>query len=475
MTEKRTQVAVIGAGPGGYAAAFLAADLGMGVTLIDPAANPGGVCLYRGCIPSKALLHVAALINEAKAARAWGIEFDTPRIDLETLRAWKESVVAQLTNGLGQLVQKRNITYRQGTAAFKEPHTLAITDANGEQATVAFDQAVIATGSEPIPLPFLPADDDRIWTSRQALELKQIPGRLLVVGGGYIGLELGSLYAALGSAVTVVEMTPTLLPGVDRDLVRFLQKRLTIRFKDIFLRTKVVRVTSDDDSLRVTFENQDNEPHEEVFDCLLAAVGRRPRARGLGLENTSVQTDDRGFIKINEQRRTAEAHIFAVGDVAGQPMLAHKASHEARVAVEVMAGHKVVYQPAAIPAVVFCDPEIAWAGLSESEAKDKGIEHAVARFPWAASGRAATLGRDDGLTKLVIDPRNERILGVGLVGSGAGEMIAEAVMAIEMAANVTDLGLAVHPHPTLSETIMEAAHSFHGTATHYYRPVRGKK
>jgi dihydrolipoamide dehydrogenase len=475
MTEKRMHVAVIGAGPGGYAAAFLAADLGMQVTLIDPAANPGGVCLYRGCIPSKALLHVAALINEAKAARAWGIAFDPPRIDLEALRTWKEGVVSRLTNGLGQLVQKRTIAYRQGTAAFKDPHTLVVTNVDGEQATLAFDQAVIATGSEPIPLAFLPANDDRIWTSRQALELKQIPGRLLVVGGGYIGLELGSVYAALGSAVTVVEMTPTLLPGVDRDLVRFLQKGLNSRFENIFLQTKIARVTSDDGGLRVTFENQDNGTREDVFDCLLAAVGRRPRTTGLGLENTAVQINDHGFIEINEQRRTAEPHIFAIGDVAGQPMLAHKASHEARVAVEVMAGHKVVYQPAAIPAVVFCDPEIAWAGLSESEAKEKGIEHAVARFPWAASGRAATLGRDDGLTKLVIDPTNERILGVGLVGPGAGELIAEAVMAIEMAANVTDLGLAVHPHPTLSETLMEAAHSFHGTATHYYRPVRGKK
>jgi len=475
MTDKSTQLAVIGAGPGGYAAAFMAADLGLQVTLIDPAENPGGVCLYCGCIPSKALLHAAGLIDEAREADAWGLTFSGLKIQHVRLRQWKNEVVAGLTGGLGQLVKRRNITHLRATARFRDSRSLVVLESDGNQSTLAFENAIIATGSYAGSVPGLDVDSDWLLDSTRALELKKIPKRFLVIGGGYIGLELGTVYASLGAKVTVVEMTSGLLPGVDRDLVRFLQKRLTEKFDSILLQTTVKEIKAQKNGLRVTLDGPDVDRKTRIFSSVLVAVGRRPNTTDLGLENTRISIDQRGFIEVDQQRRTREPHILAIGDVAGEPMLAHKASHEGRVAAEVVAGRPVAYEPAAIPAVVFTDPEIAWVGLTENEAKEKNIRHAVTRFPWAASGRAATLGRNDGLTKLVVDPDTERVLGMGLTGPGAGEMIAEGVLAIEMGANVTDLSLTIHPHPTLSETVMEAAELFHGTATHYYRPKRGAK
>ncbi len=470
----KTHLAVIGGGPGGYAAAFMAADLGMSVTLVDPEINPGGACLYRGCIPSKALLHVARLISEARAAAAWGIHFSEPEIDVTQLRAWKQKVVDQLTGGLGQLVKRRRITHLRGRAVFKDARTLTVTDDQGQQSTLGFEYAIIASGSAPVLIPAFDPASEHIWTSKQALEMTEVPQRLLVIGGGYIGLELGTVYAALGSRVTVAEMTASLLPGVDRDLVRFLKKALSPLFEDILLQTVAEAPEVEKNGIKVSFRNDKDEVFARSFNKVLVAVGRKPVPGGLGLETIGVRVDGHGYIPVDQQRRTNVAHIFAIGDVAGQPMLAHKASHEGRIAVEVISGKNVGYEPAAVPAVVFTDPEIAWAGLSETEAREQGLDCQVTRFPWAASGRSVTLGRGEGMTKLVIETGSERILGVGIVGPGAGELIAEAVVAIEMAATVTDLSLCVHPHPTLSETIKEAAEIYHGSATHVFRPKREK-
>jgi dihydrolipoamide dehydrogenase len=475
MADRSTSLAIIGGGPGGYAAAFMAADLGLQATLIDPELNPGGACLYRGCIPSKALLHVARLLGEARAAWEWGVHFAEPKIEIDQLRGWKQKVVNQLTGGLGRLVKERKIAHVQGTAVFEGDRILKVTDVQGVESTLGFEQAIIATGSEPVMIPGFDGEGDYIWTSRQALELTEIPERLLVIGGGYIGLELGSVYAALGSRVTVAEMTPHLLPGVDRELVRFLRKGIDPLFEQILLQTTAREPKVQKNGVKVGLKNEAGEASSALFDKILVAVGRRPNAGRLSLEKTGVQVDGHGFIRVDDQRRTTVPGIFAVGDVAGQPMLAHKASHEARIAVEVIAGKNVVYEPAAVPAVVFTDPEVAWAGITEAEAKERGFEYKVSRYPWSASGRSITLGRKDGLTKLVVDAAGERILGAGIVGPGAGELIAEAVVAIEMAATVTDLGLCIHPHPTLSETLKEAAEIFHGTATHIYRPKRKKK
>jgi dihydrolipoamide dehydrogenase len=472
MTDYNTQLAVIGAGPGGYAAAFFAADIGMQVTLIDPEERPGGVCLYRGCIPSKTLLHVAKLIREAEEITDWGINFRKPVINIEKLRDRKKDVVDKLTGGLGQLIKQRKINYIRGTAGFQDSHTLDINLFNGGQKKLTFEKAIVATGSRPTLLPILDHDSDRILNSTTALELTSVPKKLLVIGGGYIGLELGSVYAALGTKVTVVEMTKGLLPGVDRDLVRILQKGLKDAFEAILLETTVKAFKIQKNGIRVVVEGADGETQSRLFDKILAAVGRRPNSADIGLENTGVELDRHGFIQVDDQQRTGDGSIFAIGDVAGEPMLAHKASHEGRIAVEVIAGKNVVFEPAAIPAVVFTDPEISWAGITETEAKEKNIAYQVSRFPWAASGRALTIGRSDGLTKLLVDPTSERILGVGIVGAGAGEMIAEGVLAIEMGANVTDIGLSIHPHPTLSETFKEGAEIFHGVATHVYRKRR---
>jgi dihydrolipoamide dehydrogenase len=469
-----TQLAVIGAGPGGYPAAFLAADLGLQVTLIDMEPRPGGVCLYRGCIPSKTLLHAAKLLAEAREATDWGLEFSEPKINLEKLRTWKESVVQQLTGGTEQLAKQRKINFIQGRATFLNARMLNIQKTDGQEEALAFDHAIVATGSRPATIPNLSLDSERLIDSTGALELSDIPKTLLVIGGGYIGLELGTVYAALGSQVSVVEMLPGLLPGADRDLVRILSKRLEKLFHSIMLNTTVAELHEVKDGIKVKLEGDVEEP-EQTFEKVLLSVGRQPNSGDLGLENTNVEVDQRGFIIVDEQRRTSESTIYAIGDVAGEPMLAHKATHEGRVAAEAIAGHKVAFEPHAIPAVVFTDPEIAWCGLTEMQAKEEGRSIEVARFPWGASGRAQTLGRTDGLTKLVIDPDTERVIGVGIVGSGAGELISEGVLAVEMAALASDIKLSIHPHPTLSETVMEAAEVFYGQSTHVYRPKRGKK
>ena len=466
------RIAIIGAGPGGYAAAFLAADLGMDVTLIDKEENPGGVCLYRGCIPSKALLHVAKLINEAEEAKNWGIEFGKPNIDLNQLRSWKDGVVKKLTGGLGVLSKQRKVNFIQGIASFVNSSTLKVDKYDDKTEELTFEKIIIATGSRVATIPSLVIKSKRLLNSKTALELQVIPKNLLVIGGGYIGLELGSVYNALGSEVSVVEMMDSLLPGADKDLVAHLSKRIKSSFEGVMLNSKVIEIKETKSGLKVKIEDKEGKIKEDEYEYVLMAVGRKPDASGLGLENTKVIVNERGWIEVNNQMKTDDPDIFAIGDIVGEPMLAHKASHEGRVAVEVIAGNKVAFEPMAIPAVVFTDPEIAWAGLTETHAKEKNINYQVTKFPWAASGRATTLDRSDGVTKLIIDPDTERILGVGICGYGAGELIAESVLAIEMGANVTDLKLTIHPHPTLSETIMEAAEVFFGQSTHIYRPKK---
>lgn len=469
---KSTQLAVIGGGPGGYPAAFLAAGLGMEVTLIDMELNPGGVCLYRGCIPSKALLHVAKVITEARHASNWGIKFSEPQIDIDKLREWKDGVVKKLTGGLGQLSRQRKINYVQGRGSFINPQTLKIQNKKGDE-LLAFNHAILATGSRPAKAPGLQLESPHILDSTSALDLPGISKTMLVIGGGYIGLELGTVYAALGTRVSVVEMTSGLMPGVDRDLVSVLSKRVEKIFDSVMLNTKVVEMKEDKDGIRVRFEGTEIKEPEQVFEKVLVCVGRQPNSNDLGLENTRVELDSHGFININAQRLTAERSIYAIGDVAGEPMLAHKATHEGRVVAEVIRGRGVAFDPRAIPAVVFTDPEIAWCGLTETQAKQENRQVKVARFPWTASGRATTLDRNDGVTKLIIDPETERILGMGIVGTGAGELISEGVLAVEMGATASDIELCIHPHPTLSETIMESAEVFFGQSTHLYRPKRG--
>ena len=475
MTETSSlHIAVVGGGPGGYAAAFLAADLGMKVTLIDSEPNPGGVCLYRGCIPSKALLHVAKLIDESRHAKNWGVEYAEPKIDLPKLRGWKESVVKKLTGGLGQLAKQRSVQYVQGRAGFENSSTLRVTKTSGGEESLTFDRIILATGSRPAIIPALKLDSHRVVDSTGALDLTEVPGSLLVIGGGYIGLELGTVYAALGSKVSVVEMLPGLLPGADRDLVLPLHKRLEKSLAAIMLNTTVAGMKDEADGIHVSFKSQDaSEAKEQVFDKVLVSVGRKPNSEIPGLENTQVKVGSRGFIQVNKQLQTDDPAIYAIGDVVGEPMLAHKASHEGRVAVEAIAGHKVAFEPNAIPAVVFTDPEIAWCGLTETQAQQEGRTVKVAKFPWGASGRAMTIDRTEGFTKLLVDPETERVLGVGIVGAGAGELIAEGVLAIEMGALASDMAMTIHPHPTLSETVMESAEVFFGTSTHIYRPRRG--
>ena len=468
----KIKIAIIGGGPGGYAAAFLAADLGMDVTLIDKEKNPGGVCLFRGCIPSKALLHVAKLITETKEASNWGIDFEEPKINLDRLRAWKNEVVNKMTGGLGILSKQRKINYIQGTASFLNSSSLKIELVSGETSEFKFDKIILATGSVISSIPSLNIDSKRLLNSTSALDLPAIPKSLLVIGGGYIGLELGSVYNALGTKVSVVEMTSGLLPGADRDLVSFLAKRIEKSFDKIMLDSKVVEMKESGDLITVKIQSQDGKISDYMYEYVLMSVGRRPETKGLGLENTKVKVNQKGWVEVNKQLQTNDPSIYAIGDIAGEPMLAHKASHEGRTAVEHIAGHKVAFEPLAIPAVVFTDPEIAWAGLTETKAREQNINYVSAKFPWAASGRATTLGRSDGVTKLLIDPESERILGVGICGPGAGELIAEGVLAIEMGANASDLKLTIHPHPTLSETIMEAAEVFFGQSTHIYRPKK---
>ncbi len=471
MNDK-IKLTVIGGGPGGYAAAFLAADLGMDVTLVDLDKNPGGVCLYRGCIPSKALLHVAKLIHEAEEAKNWGIEFGAPKIDINKLRDFKNRVVDKLTSGLGQISKQRKINFIQGRASFINSSTLKIEKVDGQSVEHSFGKAIIATGSVIATIPFLDIKSKRLLNSTSALDLPEIPKSLLVIGGGYIGLELGSVYQALGTKVSVVEMMPGLLPGADRDLVNYLSMRIKKSFAEVMLNSKVLEMREVKDGISVKIQDDKGNVSDKVYDYVLMSIGRKPETRGLGLENTKVTLTDRGWIKVDKQLRTTDPNIFAIGDIAGEPMLAHKASHEGRVAVAVIAGHKVTFEPLAIPAVVFTDPEIAWAGITEEQAKKDGIKYEVAKFPWAASGRAVTLDRNDGVTKLIVDPGTQRLLGIGICGPGTGELIAEGVLAIEMGANVTDLKLTIHPHPTLSETIMDAAEVFFGQSSHFYKPKR---
>ncbi len=466
------RLAIIGGGPGGYAAAFAAADLGLNVTLIDEDENPGGVCLYRGCIPSKALLHVAKVITDAREAESFGITYSKPKIDIDKLRKAKDDIVGKMTGGLGQLSKARGLTYIQGRATFTGSKKLHIERASGGEETLETDYTIVAAGSRPAMIPGLPEGSTRVLDSTTALDVASVPKTLLVIGGGYIGLELGSVYAALGTKVTVVEMLDGLLPGADRDLVKLLQNRLKGMFEDIKLKTKVTGVKEQKNGLKVTLEDENGESTDKVFEKVLVAVGRKPNTENLGLDKTKVQVGDDGFIQIDIQGKTDDEAIYAIGDVAGQPMLAHKASHEGRVAAEAIAGHKAAFEPNAIPAVVFTDPEIAWAGLTETEAKAKGQQVNVAKFPWGASGRATTLHRPEGVTKIICDPDSERVLGVGIAGTNAGEMIAEGVLAIEMGALAKDVAHSIHPHPTLSETVMESAEMIFGQSTHVYRPKK---
>jgi dihydrolipoamide dehydrogenase len=471
-TSNEIELAVIGAGPGGYAAAFLAADLGMKVALIDPEANPGGVCLYRGCIPSKALLHVAKVISESQHAAEWGVKFSAPEIALDQVRGWKDDVVRKLTGGLGQLSKQRSVRYIRGTASFLDSNTLSIKNSEGADEKLSARHVILATGSRPASIPGVPEKSPNVLDSTTALDLPSVPKTLLVVGGGYIGLELGTVYAALGSKVSVVEMTDGLLPGADRDLAAILAKRLEKSFSSIMLNSKVAEMSETKQGVKVKFEGVAGGSSEQKFEKVLISVGRKPNSKIDGLEKTRVSVNPRGYIEVNPARQTADPAIYAIGDVAGEPLLAHKASHEGRTAVEAVAGHKVAFEPRAIPAVIFTDPEIAWCGLTETEAQRDKRPVKVARFPWAASGRALTLGRTDGVTKLILDPESEQILGVGICGPNAGDLIAEGVLAIEMVASAKDLELTIHPHPTLSETIMQAAEVFFGTSTDVYRPKK---
>ncbi len=467
-SAQKTQLAVVGGGPGGYAAAFMAADLGVQVTLIDVEPNPGGTCLYRGCIPSKALLHVAKLIRDAREAEHYGVRFGEPRIDLEQVRQGTQQVVQQLTGGLGQLCAARKIRYIQGRATLQDAHSLAIFQNDGSEETLLCEYIILAPGSRPVLFGPL-IDSPRIMNSTDALQLTDIPKTLLVIGGGYIGLELGTVYASLGAKVTVVEMMDGLLPGVDRELVKPLAKRLSTLFVDIHLSAKVLEMKLQKSGIKVTFEGPNVSKATQLFDKVLVSVGRKPNSSGLGLKNTKILTDKNGYILVDAQRRTAEPGIFAIGDVAGGAMLAHKATHEGRVAAQVIAGEPAAFEPQAIPAVVFTDPEVAWCGLTEDAAKKSGRDIAVARFPWAASGRAATLHRAEGLTKIICDAGTHQVLGVGMAGPGASELIAEGALAIEMGALASDLDLTIHPHPTLSETLMESAAAIFGRSTHLYR------
>lgn len=472
MADIRYDVAVIGAGPGGYAAAFQAADLGLRTVLIDQEPQLGGVCLLRGCIPSKALLHAARLITDAEDAESWGIRFDKPSLDLDALRRRKQTIIGKLTKGIQTLAGARKVEVIQARAQFKNATTLILsgpTDST-EQREISFAHAILATGSRPSIPGSLTLDDARVMDSTGALDLPDVPGRLLVVGGGYIGLELGTVYQALGAEVTVVEALPRLLNGADPDLVRPLQLRLQRRFKAIRLDTSVEKLEAGKDGITATCKGPDGET-TEVFDRVLVAVGRKPNSQQLGLEQTKIAVSKQGFVQVDPQMRTAEPSIFAIGDVVGEPMLAHKASHEGLVAARVIAGRQAAFD-ATIPAVIFTDPEIAWCGLTEEAAKASGQAVKIAKFPWAASGRATTVGRNDGLTKLVLEQESGRVLGMGVCGVGAGELIAEGVLAIEMGATAEDVAASIHPHPTLSETVMEAAETFHGQATHIYLPKR---
>jgi dihydrolipoamide dehydrogenase len=461
---------VLGAGPGGYTAAFRAADLGLEVTLIERSSTLGGVCLNVGCIPSKALLHAARVIEEAREMGANGLAFGTPAIDVAKLRGWKNGVVRQLTSGLETLAKQRKVRVVRGAARFVDPNQLEV-DRDGQREVVAFDQCIIAAGSEPTVLPGLPSDP-RIVDSTGALELAELPDRMLVVGGGIIGLEMATVYDALGVKVSVVELTKTLIPGCDRDLVKPLEKRIAARYEAIMLGTRVVKMEAGSAGISVQFAGDQAPAEPQLYGRVLVAVGRSPNGRRIAAERAGVTVDERGFIAVDRQLRTNVAHIFAIGDIVGQPMLAHKAMHEGRVAAEVAAGHKASFDARVVPSVAYTDPEVAWVGLGEDEAKAKDIGYEKGVFPWVASARSLTLGRSDGLTKILIDPTTRRVLGGGIVGTNAGDLIAEAALAIEMGCDAEDIGLTIHPHPTLSETFGLAAEAVEGTITDLYVPKK---
>ncbi|MCW5604837.1 MAG: dihydrolipoyl dehydrogenase, partial [Burkholderiales bacterium] len=464
------EVVVLGAGPGGYTAAFRAADLGKKVVLVERYPTLGGVCLNVGCIPSKALLHMARVITEAEEAGHAGISFGKPKVELDKLRAWKDGVLGKLTKGLSGLAKQRKVQVVTGRGEFTSPNTLRVETADGVK-TVAFEHCIIAAGSSVAKIPDFPYDDPRIIDSTSALKLAQIPKRLLVIGGGIIGLEMATVYDALGSKITVVELMDGLIPGADRDVVRPLAKRIEKRYEKILLKTKVAKIEAQKAGLKVTFEGPDGTV-TDTFDAALMAVGRRPNGRDIGAEAAGIKVDERGYIPVDRQLRTNVPHIHAIGDICGEPMLAHKATHEGKTAAEVIAGHKSSFDARTIPSVAYTDPEIAWMGLTETQAQAQGVEYEKAVFPWAASGRALATGRDEGMTKLLFDKRDHRLIGAGMVGVNAGELIAETVLALEMGADATDIGLTIHPHPTLSETVFFAAEMAEGSITDLYVPKR---
>jgi dihydrolipoamide dehydrogenase len=465
------EVLVLGAGPGGYTAAFRAADLGKQVVLIEKHASLGGVCLNVGCIPSKALLHVAKVITEAEETSHHGVSFGEPQIDINKIRGWKESVIGKLTGGLAGLAKARKVQVVRGVAKFTSPNHLAVQTAEGEK-IVSFDNAIVAAGSSVARIPGFPYDDPRIIDSTGALQLQDVPKRMLIIGGGIIGLEMATVYDALGSKISVVELMDQLMPGADKDIVKPLHTRIAKRYEAIMLKTKVVKVEAKKEGLLVTFEGEQAPAEPQLYDRVLMAVGRRPNGREINAEAADIYVNERGFIPVDKQQRTNVPHIFAIGDIVGDPMLAHKAVHEGKVAAEVIAGHKAFFEPMTIPSVAYTDPEIAWMGLTETQAKAQGIEYEKGTFPWAASGRALSIGREEGATKVLLDPTTRRILGMSIVGVNAGELIAEAVLALEMGADMEDIGLSIHPHPTLSETLCFAAEMAEGTITDLMPPKK---
>lgn len=471
--DVHAEVVVLGSGPGGYTAAFRAADLGKKVVLIEKYPSLGGVCLNVGCIPSKALLHVAKVITEAEEMSSHGISFGKPKIDLDELRDFKNSVVGQLTGGLSGLAKGRKVQVVQGYGTFTGPNMIEVIGDSGKT-NVSFDQCIIAAGSEPVNLPFIPHDDERVIDSTGALELRDIPKRMLILGGGIIGLEMACVYDALGAKISVVEFMDQLMPGADKDIVKPLHKRIEGRYENIWLKTKVTAVEAQKKGLKVTFENDKGETFDDTFDKVLVAVGRKPNGKLIDAEKAGVAVDDRGFIAVDNQQRTGVPHIFAIGDVVGQPMLAHKAVHEGKVAAEVCAGHKRFFDASLIPSVAYTDPEVAWCGVTETQAKAQGIKYEKGVFPWAASGRSLANGRNEGITKLLFDPKDDRVIGACIVGTNAGDLISEVALAIEMGADAVDLGHTIHPHPTLSETVNFAAEMFEGTITDLMPPKKKK-
>ncbi len=469
--DVHADVVVLGSGPGGYTAAFRAADLGKKVVMIERYATIGGVCLNVGCIPSKALLHAARVISEAEEMAHFGVKFGAPAVDLDALRGWKDGVVGRLTKGLAGLAKQRKVDVLTGTGRFASPHMIEVTAADGTKSTVSFENCVIAAGSSVAKIPGFPYDDPRLVDSTGALQLSEIPKRMLVIGGGIIGLEMACVYDALGAKISVVELADGLIPGADRDLVKPLHKRIEKRYEAILLKTKVAKLEATPEGLKATFEGE-GAPAPQVYDRVLMAVGRRPNGRDIGAENAGVTVNERGYIPADNQQRTNVPHIFAIGDICGEPMLAHKATHEGKLAAEVIAGHKVAFDARTIPSVAYTDPEIAWMGLTETQAKAQGIEFEKASFPWAASGRALATGRDEGVTKLLFEKNTRRLLGAGMVGPNAGELIAETVLALEMGADAEDIGLTIHPHPTLSETVFFAAEIAEGSITDLYMPKK---